>query len=253
MKVFKINVFVAAVCLLSATVLKAQSDTVKSQVYNWEKADKNLILDGSTIDLQNMKIYSETLSPGKSIPMVNSQNDNETLIIVKEGKLNFKLKDEIKTLPPGSIALLFPGEEYSAKNSGESDAVYYVFKYKSKAPADVERGNEDGGSFMISWDDLEFHPHGKGGIRNYFERTTAMLKRAEMHVTTLNAGIKSHEPHTHRAAEIVLMISGNTQMQIGESFYDGSDGDLYFLGSNVSHAIENIGKESCKYFAFQFE
>ena len=261
MKIFKINIFVAVLCVLSATIITAQPDTVKSQVYKWKdvKINKdtgngvNPIFRGSTTDLQNMQIYSESLRPGKLIPVMDSQTDNETLIIVKKGELNFKIKNEEKLLIPGSIALIFPGEEYSASNSGESDAVFYVLKYKSKAPIDVERGNEDGGSFMISWNDLEFHPHDKGGIRKYFERATAMLKRAEMHVTTLNAGIKSHEPHTHRAAEIVLMISGNTQMQIGESFYKGSDGDLYYLGSNVPHAIENVGKESCMYFAFQFE
>jgi len=80
-----------------------------------------------------------------------------------------------------------------------------------------------------------------------------MSKRFEMHVTTLNVGIKSHEPHTHRAEEIVLMINGNTEMEIGNGLYKGTDGDLYFLGSNIPHAIKNIGTEPCMYFAIQWE
>jgi (S)-ureidoglycine aminohydrolase len=80
-----------------------------------------------------------------------------------------------------------------------------------------------------------------------------MSKRFEMHVTTLNEGLKSHDPHTHRAEEIVLMINGNSEMQIGENFYKGSVGDLFFLGSNIPHAIRNVGAGSCMYFAIQWE
>jgi (S)-ureidoglycine aminohydrolase len=80
-----------------------------------------------------------------------------------------------------------------------------------------------------------------------------MSRRFEMHVTTLNEGIKSHEPHTHRAEEIVLVLENKTEMQIGEKFFKGGEGDVYFLGSNVPHAIRNDGKGTCTYFAFQFE
>jgi (S)-ureidoglycine aminohydrolase len=74
-----------------------------------------------------------------------------------------------------------------------------------------------------------------------------------MHVTTLKEGLKSHEPHTHRAEEIVLMIDNKTEMQIGDRFFKGGAGDIYYLGSNVPHAIRNDGKGTCTYFAFQFE
>ena len=30
-------------------------------------------------------------------------------------------------------------------------------------------------------------------------------------------------------------------------------GDLYFLSPNVPHALKNIGKEQCEYFAFQWK
>ena len=68
-----------------------------------------------------------------------------------------------------------------------------------------------------------------------------MLEYYDIHVTNLNAGIKSHEPHTHHATEIVLIIKGNTQMEIGDNIYKGKAGDIYFLASEIPHAIENIG------------
>jgi (S)-ureidoglycine aminohydrolase len=145
------------------------------------------------------------------------------------------------------------GDDYKIENSGSADAVFYIFLYKSKYFVNIERGIDAGGSFMIDWNDLVFNPHDKGGIRQYFERPTSMSKRFEMHVTTLNQGLKSHDPHTHRAEEIVLIINGNTEMQIGENYFKGSEGDLFFLGSNIPHAIRNEGKGPCMYFAIQWE
>jgi (S)-ureidoglycine aminohydrolase len=49
------------------------------------------------------------------------------------------------------------------------------------------------------------------------------------------------------------MIKGDTEMQIGEDFYQGKAGDVYFLESEIPHAIENKGEEQCMYFAFQWE
>jgi (S)-ureidoglycine aminohydrolase len=67
-------------------------------------------------------------------------------------------------------------------------------KYRSQLPMDKDRGKEAGGSLVIDWNELPFNPHDKGGIRRYFDRATAMCERFEMHVTTLNEGLKSHEP-----------------------------------------------------------
>jgi (S)-ureidoglycine aminohydrolase len=69
----------------------------------------------------------------------------------------------------------------------------------------------------------------------------------------LKEGLKSHDPHTHRAEEIVLVIDGQTEMELGSKLYKGTVGDIYYLGSNISHAIRNDGKGLCSYFAFQFE
>ncbi|MCB0748702.1 MAG: cupin domain-containing protein [Ignavibacteriae bacterium] len=49
------------------------------------------------------------------------------------------------------------------------------------------------------------------------------------------------------------MISGNTNMEIGENHYTAERGDVYFLGADIPHAISNTGNESCMYYAFHVE
>jgi (S)-ureidoglycine aminohydrolase len=245
---------------ISVTTI-GQSDSIKSWVYSWknlkpvkeETRERMQVVDGSTFSLQNLEIHVTTIQPGKSPHPPHTHADSEELIIVKQGKLTVTIKGKTEELGAGSVAIAMPGDEHGFNNAGETPATYYVIKYKAKQPADAERGADAGGSFMVNWKNVEFTRHDKGGVRRFFERPTAMVKRYEMHVTTLNEGLKSHDPHQHVAEEIILMVQGDATMQIGrDNFMRFTTGDVVFLNSNVSHALKNTGKGQCTYFAFQW-
>ncbi len=107
--------------------------------------------------------------------------------------------------------------------------------------------------FVKFWENISFYAHDKGGVRSFFNQRTSQTQRFEMHVTTLNPGLESHDPHTHKAEEIILIVEGNTGMLIGTGQYKAGAGDLYYLGSNVLHGIKNIGTVPTTYFAYQWE
>jgi len=238
-----------------------QSDSVKSWVYSWknlkpvqeETRERRPVFEGSTYSLQNLEVHVTTIQPGNAPHPPHRHDDSEELIIVKSGRLTITINDKSEELGPGSVAMAMPGDMHSFNNTGDVPATYYVIKYKAKAPADAARGKEAGGSFIINYKDVAFTRHDKGGIRRFFDRPTAMMKRYEMHVTTLNEGLQSHEPHTHEAEEIILMIQGDATMQIGrDNFMRCQAGDVVFLNSMVPHAIKNTGRGACTYFAFQW-
>jgi (S)-ureidoglycine aminohydrolase len=245
---------------MSVWTASAQVSPVVSQVYRWndlkiektETRERRQILDGSTSDMERLEIHTSTVAPGKSPHSSHTHADEEELIIVKEGSLRITIKDKNKIVGPGSVALAIPGEEHGFENGGDVPVTYYIIKYKSRLPMNIERAWNAGGSFMIDWQDVIVNENAKGSRRNFFERPTSMTDRYEMHVTTLNVGLNSHPPHTHKAAEIILLIKGSAKMQIGDSFYDASAGDLIFLESGVLHALTNTGNGSCEYFAFQW-
>jgi (S)-ureidoglycine aminohydrolase len=178
--------------------------------------------------------------------------NEEDLYIIKKGTLNVSMNDSSAPLVPGSVILVTPGKHLFIQNNNGEPCEYYVLKYRNKIGVDKENV-EKGRSFMKDWNKIEFKPHDKGGVRNYFDTATVMCKRLEMHVTTLNAGLKSHDPHRHVAEEIILMMDGRTEMQIGENLYKGKEGSVFFMNSNVLHGIRNEGTTPCTYFAFQFE
>jgi (S)-ureidoglycine aminohydrolase len=239
-----------------------QADSVKTWVYSWknlkpvkeETRERRQVFQGYTHSLQDLEIHVTTIEPGKSPHPPHVHADSEELIIVKNGKLTVTINGKTEELGPGSVAMAMPGDEHGFNNAGESAATYYVIKYKAKLPADAVRGKDAGGSFMIDYKNVAFTPHDKGGVRRFFERPTAMMKRYEMHVTTLNEGLKSHDPHTHVAEEIILMIQGDATMQIGrDNFLRFQTGDVVFLNSNIAHALKNTGRGACTYFAFQWQ
>lgn len=235
----------------------AQNGSIEPGVYEWlennEEIENKLLFAGSVKDLDSLRLYAMFVHPQEKLVLGENDLDFEKMIIFKNGKSKLSFGKTEKILGPGSIAIIYPDEKYEIENVGDENVEYYLFKYTSKEPVDTNRNENGLKSFYVDWDTLKFQPHDKGGLRQYCERSTAMFNYFSMHVTTLNPGIKSHEPHTHKSDEMVIMISGNTNMEIGDQEYNASNGDVYFLGADIPHAISNTDKESCMYYAFHWE
>src|SRR5262249_32620129 len=155
---------------------------------------------------------------------------------------------------------ILPGDEHRLENAAASETTYYALRYRSKSAADPERGKKSGGSFVMEWNDVKFNSRsdGKGGTRSFFNRPTTMGQRLELHSTLLEPKRSSHDPHHHRAEELVVVLHAQVEMYLGPEEKNGrkktaTDGDLIYLVSNEYHAISNIGDEPALYIAFQFE
>ena len=254
----KTFLFLFIINTFSTTAQK--SDSLLSGVYYWNKLEpvkedtrvRRQILQGKTFALSYFEIHTSTLEPGNAPHPPHVHADQEELMIVKEGQVKITIAGQSKILGPGSIAFAMPGDEHGIANAGKTQATYFILKYKGKLPMNLERAKLTGGSFMFDWNDLKTNNTGKGYRRDFFNRGTSQLNQFEMHTTALNADSVSHAPHTHVQEEVILILRGNVEMYIDGKLYKGAAGDLYFLSANVPHALKNIGKEQCEYFAFQW-
>ena len=250
-----LTLFIAVYPLL----LSAQQDTVAAGVYKWkdpvpgkDALTAAVLFQGSTTDLAFLQVTANRIVRTNN-KMVLPHDVKESLLIIKSGALAISLNDSSWVLGKGSIALVMPGEQCLVQSAAKEPCEFYLMSYLSKSFFAKNNVAKHLNPAVVDWKKVVFTPHDKGGIRKFLEQPTDMLKRLEIHVSTLNAGIKSHEPHTHRAAEIILMLEGDTEMQIGEEFKQGVGGDVYFLSGNVLHAIRNKGVKPAIYFAIQFE
>ncbi|MBC3786990.1 cupin domain-containing protein [Spirosoma utsteinense] len=246
--------------LLTVTVPIAYGQSIASKVYSWSQVpvvrqtgyEERTLLDGTTTDLANLTVQAVTL-PANQPAQSSQQLDEETLLIIRTGKLTLTLGEKTKTLGPGSVAVIMPGDAHRLENKSKEPLTYYLMRYTSNDMPDLDLYRLAGGSFWVDWNEVPYTPHDKGGIRRMFDCATVMTKRAEMHVTTLNPGLWSHLPHTHRAAELLFMIENTAHEQIGGVLQRAEAGDLIFLEANVPHAIQNSSQGTCTYIAFQFE
>jgi len=238
-----------------------QLKPVPSGVYRWadhpvkKSADRESrkILEGTSPHFDFLEIHATTQFPGAKPGPAHANEDIEEVIIVKEGEAKITIEDQSTILGVGGVVLLMPQQMHSIENVGEGQLTYYVMRYRSKKPMDIERGQTAGGSLVLNADSLTFKPSTRGGGRAYFDRSTAMCERFEMHVTQLNQKGPSHQPHSHEETEIILMLTGKTQMTIDGEEYEAVPGDFYFANSQEQHGIRNATDDPCSYFAFKWK
>ncbi|WP_308991040.1 cupin domain-containing protein [Mariniflexile litorale] len=257
-------IIVSFLFILFAENILAQSNVhlkpVKDGVYRWDSLPVNKgedkesrnIFEGVSPHFEYFEMHATTQLPGAKPNKPNANDDIEECIIVKEGLMKVTNEGKSEIVGPGSVVLFMPKEIHSIENVGNTNLTYYIMSYKSKKQMNIERGQTSGGSVVYNADNLEFKPSTKGGGIAYFDRSTAMCERFEMHITQLDKKGPSHNPHTHIETEIILLISGNAEMSIDGKVYKGTAGDLFFANSQLLHGISNADDSPCKYFAFKW-
>lgn len=234
----------------------AQLKPVSSGVYKWadhpvtlnEDRESRKILEGTSTQLDYLEIHATTQFPGAKSSTAHANDDIEECIIVKEGLMQATVEGRSIILGAGGVILLMPHQMHSVQNAGDRNLTYYVMRYRSKKKMDIERGQAAGGTLMLNSDSLTFKANSRGGGRRYFDRPTAMCERFEMHMTQLDKKGPSHEPHAHEETEIVLVLSGKTEMTIDNKEYEGAAGDFYLINSQLMHGVRNASNNQCSYF-----
>ena len=260
---------ILALAMLAASARLAgaqqQSSTglpaVKATAYRWSDAKpvatgghiERHILTGSTLDLDSLDVRAITLAPNASVESEGTHDDTELFLMVKEGALWVTIGGNSQRLGAGSVAVALPGDRETVLNQGTMPATYYLFTYRSRAPIDLARGKAAGGSFMVSFAELPERATGSGTRRDVLNRPTAMFKRFEAHVSSVNEGLRNHATHSHRADEVMMLTKGEVEMLIGDAHPRAAASDIVFLGSMIPHSLGNVGKGPTQYLVIQGE
>ena len=254
-------VAVAALALAAPSGF-AQLAPVKAGVYRWATTRpvaggvgraERVVLAGSTLDLDVLEVRAITLPSTAAVDTGTAHDSLESFVLVKEGKFGATLNGVTRSLGAGGVALVLPGDRLVLSNTGRAPATYYRFTYRSKAPMNLERGRQAGGSFMLDYTDLSERPTAVGFRRDVLNRPTAMFRRFESHWSSVKAGVRNHATHTHRADEFMMMTKGNVQMLIGTTEPPATLGDVVFLGSMLPHSLLSKGEGPAQYLVIQGE
>ncbi len=247
----------SALMLFIASYSMAATDSLHAAVYTPGKVqkvgilEKRQIISGTTLDIKNFQVYTLTLPAGKKYTSTAADMKFEQLIIVKTGTIKLTVNDTTKSVGPGSLALVLMGDKISFENATTEPVSWYVLDYQTTME-NSKRGHDAGPSFIKDWKGLKATIAPKGETRMVYDRPTSMFERFDVHATVLNNGFNSHDPHTHRAEELILMIGGSSQFQIGQEKVQAKDGDAVLMASKILHAAQNVGTAPCSYYAIQW-
>lgn len=228
------------------------SDTLTAGVFPSPTGDNPIVLKGATRDLSDLDIRLITLHPGQ--PFRFTRNDSsDHLIIIRNGNIAFTTDNFTRVFGPGGIALSAAIWPRLINMTAKTDASFYLFSFRSRSGADLNRIKNIIPVHEADWGDLPMKKTDKGESRAIFSQPVTWLKNINMHATTLNPGEISHPQHMHRAEEILLLRSGNVRMHIAGGYIPAKGGDLVFLPSGVPHDLENGPTGRAEYFALQWE
>jgi XRE family transcriptional regulator, regulator of sulfur utilization len=99
----------------------------------------------------------------------------------------------------------------------------------------------------FDWDSMSAKKTSVGSTRQIFRGPTATLDELELHVTTLNPGLASHEPHRHGNEEVIIVRDGTIEWYVGSEWKRVGPGSVLFAASNQPHGLRNVGTTPATY------
>lgn len=237
----------------------ALAQAVTSNVYSWDHApvvkragyEERTLLEGTTRNYSHFIVQAITL-PANQPAQPTQQLDEEALLVVRAGELTLTLAGKRKTVGPGSVVVIMPGDDYRLENKAAQPLTYYQMRYTSNEMPDLDLYRLAGGSFWVDWQEISATTDQKKGSRQPLSYATVMSSHLALQVTTLGAGQWSQPPHTHPAAEILIVLDHPVQAHIDGALKGAQVGDLIFVESDVAHRIHNSSRESSTYLSLRF-
>lgn len=104
------------------------------------------------------------------------------------------------------------------------------------------------GSTIWMWDDFKVRPTPNGERRDVADNPTPTLATFESHITTLNPGRASHEPHRHPQEELIIVKEGKLEVHINGQTQVAGPGSTFFYATNDAHAVRNVGEGRATYW-----
>ena len=104
-------------------------------------------------------------------------------------------------------------------------------------------------SKVYQFAELPTVPRANGQVdQTVLQGTLATGEGLEVHETTLPPGQMPHPSHRHRHSELMLVRSGLLEFDNDGRKETAGPGGVFFVGSNVPHAVKCVGDVSANYY-----
>jgi len=111
------------------------------------------------------------------------------------------------------------------------------------------------GSTIFQWDWIKAQAktNDHGSFARVFDTSTATLSHIECHVTVLDPGKASHDPHHHPEEEVVIIREGTAEALINGEWKQVGPGSIVFNACNITHDFRNVGDQPAVYHVLSWK
>jgi quercetin dioxygenase-like cupin family protein len=102
-------------------------------------------------------------------------------------------------------------------------------------------------SAVYDWEKLTATPTLSGLRRPVFEGPTTTVDQLHCHITTLNPGAASGEPHRHLQEEVIVIKEGKVEATVDGRTEIAGAGSVIFFAANAVSRLRNIGDGPATY------
>ncbi|GAB3500097.1 hypothetical protein GCM10027341_24740 [Spirosoma knui] len=238
----------------------AFAQVVVSTVYTWGKAPvenqagyaERTLLEGTAKGFSAISLQAVTL-PANQPAQPAQQLDEEALLIVKEGELTLTIEQTRKTLGPGSVVIIMPGDFFRLDNKSLQPLTYYFLRSTSNEVPDLDLYRLAGGSFWVDGREESPGSLSQSRIRPLFEGGTIMAKRLKIERATLAPGASDNTSPSKSAIKMLVMLENAALATIDGVAHKAQSGDVVFVGADVAYSVQNASQAPCTYLSLEFE
>ncbi|GAB3546933.1 cupin domain-containing protein [Spirosoma fluminis] len=238
----------------------AFSQVVASTMYTWGEAPvgdqtgyaERIFLEGTAKGFSALSLQAITV-PANQPAQPDQQLDEEALLIVKEGELALTLDQTKKTLGPGSVVIVMPGDFFRIDNKSTQPLTYYVLRSTSNEVPDLDLYRLAGGSFWVDGREVAPGSLSQSSIRPLFEGGTIMAKRLKVDRATLAPGASGNTSPAKSAIKVIVIRENSVLATIDGVSHKAQAGDVVFIGADVTYSVQNTGQAPCTYLSLEFE
>jgi len=107
-------------------------------------------------------------------------------------------------------------------------------------------------SGLYNWEKMTATPTSNGLRRAVFDGATPTVDKLHCHITTLNPGERSSEPHRHLQDEVIIVKEGTIEANWDGNLSTGGPGSVIFFAAGATTALRNVGQTPATYIVVNY-
>lgn len=104
---------------------------------------------------------------------------------------------------------------------------------------------------IVPWDDGRKREHERGFSIPFVNKESVGADNLAVHMSVIKPGERAHPPHAHEGEEVMFLLDGTAEAQIGDETHVIHANTALFCPPNEMHGLRNCGDVPIRYLVIR--